>query len=273
MVKNRKIAFVIGFLIEIIASKAFAAMDILSALALGALGLIIDPVKVAGEESKTTLEDEEGNEYPITTHGLKSKGIGQKLITLLWVGLALSAVSLAFSLLEVSASSIYYANLELIDGLVALFILPITLVIIILFLIWMYRLHFDLSNIFPGYPISPGGALARLIIPIYNIWGIWNTFATIAEHFKREAEPGVTHAGESLRFWLPLFYIAIIASNITGRLALRGTFSSGDVAPILFLAQAISDVFLSVVWLQMARIIFSGTNNLDKRKSEIKWHR
>ena len=73
MIKNRKIAwslytgaavveiaFVIGFLIEIIASKAFAAMGILSALALGALGLIIDPVKVAGVQSKTTLEDEEG---------------------------------------------------------------------------------------------------------------------------------------------------------------------------------------------------------------------
>jgi len=51
-----EIAFVTEFLIEITASKAFAAMGILSALALGALGLIIDPVKVAGGRSKTTLE-------------------------------------------------------------------------------------------------------------------------------------------------------------------------------------------------------------------------
>ena len=65
MIKSRKIAFVIGFLIEIIASKAFAAMGILSALALGALGLIIDPVKVAGVQSKTTLEDEEGKKKDI----------------------------------------------------------------------------------------------------------------------------------------------------------------------------------------------------------------
>jgi len=56
MIKNRKIAwylytgaavveiaFVVGFLIEITTSKVFAAMGILSALALGALGLIIDP--------------------------------------------------------------------------------------------------------------------------------------------------------------------------------------------------------------------------------------
>ena len=212
-------------------------------------------------------EQMKGNEYPISNHGLKSKGAGQKLITLLWIGLALSALSLVFSLLEVSASSIYYTYLELIDGLVALFILPIALVIIILFLIWMYRLHFDLSNIFPGYPISPGGSLARLIIPIYNIWGIWNTFATIADHFKREPEPRITHAGESLHFWLPLLYIALIASNITGRLALRGVFSGGDVAPILFLAEAISNVVVIVVWLQMTRIIFSGANNLISIKT------
>jgi len=63
----------------------------------------------------------------------------------------------------------------------------------------MYRLHLDLSNIFPGYPLSPGGSLARLNIPLYNIWGIWNTFATIADHFKREPEPKIARAGT--RFW------------------------------------------------------------------------
>ena len=40
-------------------------MDILSALALGALGLIIDPVKVAGVQSKTTFEDEGGKKKDI----------------------------------------------------------------------------------------------------------------------------------------------------------------------------------------------------------------
>ncbi|RJS84568.1 hypothetical protein CW713_02395 [Methanophagales archaeon] len=60
-----EIAFVIGFLIEIFASKALAAMGILSALALGALGLIIDPMKVAEGQSKTTLEDEEGKKKDI----------------------------------------------------------------------------------------------------------------------------------------------------------------------------------------------------------------
>jgi len=153
-------------------------------------------------------EQMKGYDFLIGT--LKSKGVGQKLIYLLWIGLALSGLSFIFSLLEVSIPLIYYIYFELIDGFVALISLPIVLIVAIISLIWMYRLHFDLLNIFPDYPISPGGSLARLIIPIYNIWGIWNTFATIADHFKKEIMPTIKHAGESLYLWLPLLYIASI---------------------------------------------------------------
>ena len=216
-------------------------------------------------------EQMEEKEIPISNRRLESKGIGQKLITLLWIGLALSGLSFMFSLSEVSISSIYYAYFELIDVLVSLFALLIVIITIILFLIWMYRLHFDLSNIFPDYPISPGGCLARLIIPIYSIWGTWNVFATIANHFKREAEPTIAHAGKNLYLWLPLLYLASIVSGIMGRLGLSGAFSGGDVVPILFLVAAI-DVFLSVVWLQMARIIFSVINDLISTKQRFSDH-
>jgi len=58
-----EIAFVIGLLIGIITSKTFAAMGILSALALGALGLIIDPS--AEDEVKA---DKESAKRFTTTH-------------------------------------------------------------------------------------------------------------------------------------------------------------------------------------------------------------
>jgi len=58
-----EIAFVIGFLIGIIASKVFAAMGILFALAFGALGLIIDPS--AEDEVKA---DKELTNWFVTTH-------------------------------------------------------------------------------------------------------------------------------------------------------------------------------------------------------------
>lgn len=208
------------------------------------------------------IEETEKNDSHIGA--LKSKEVGQKLITILWIGLALAGLSFIFSLLEVSIPSTYYTYFELIDVLVALFSIPLYFITAILFFIWMYRLHFDLSNIFSDYPITPRGALARLIIPIYCIWGIWNTFATIADHFKNEVEPTITHAGERLSSWLPFLYIAMFVSSIMFKIVLKADFSADGAPflPVIILASTMSDVFLSVVWLQMARIIFSGMNNL-----------
>ena len=161
-----------------------------------------------------------GNDFLVGT--LKSKEVGQKLINLLWIELALLGLSFIFSLCRVSIASIYYTHLEVIDGFVALFFVLITLITIILFFIWLYRLHFDLLILFPDYPISPKRALAYLIIPIYNLWGIWHTFATIADYFKDETEPTITHAGEDLYRWVPYLYVAIIVSNTIGRVAVKG---------------------------------------------------
>jgi hypothetical protein len=218
------------------------------------------------DPSKT--EETERNDSYIGV--LKSKEVGQKLITILWIGLSLSGLSLLFSLLEVSVPSIYYVYFELIDGLLSLLSLLIYLISAILFFIWMYRIHFDLSNVFSDYPITPRGALARLIIPIYCIWGIWNTFATIADHFKNEVEPTIAHAGERLSSWLPFLYVTIFLSSIMFKIVLRADFSADGAPslPVMFLALSISDVFLSVVWLQMARIIFSGMNNLVSIRRE-----
>lgn len=116
--------------------------------------------------------------------------------------------------------------------------------------------------LFPDYPISPKRALAYLIIPIYNFWGIWHTFATIADYFKDETEPTITHAGERLYLWVPYLYVALIVSNVIGRVALRW----GDIAPRVVVASTICNVFLIVVWLQITRIIFSGINNLNSIK-------
>lgn len=219
-------------------------------------------------------EQMKGNDFLIGT--LKSKGIGQKLIYLLWIGLALLGLSFIFSLLEVSIPLIYYIYFELIDGFVALISLPIVLIVAIIFLIWIYRLHFDLSNVFLDYPISPRGSLARLIIPIYNIWGIWDTFATIADHFKKNTEPTIIDAGISLRSWLPFLYIAVFVSRIVSKITLSaatcGDCDAASFLPILLLVEAISSAFVYVVYLQMTRAIFSGMNNLISIKTNQSLH-
>jgi hypothetical protein len=57
-----------------------------------------------------------------------------------------------------------------------------------LFLVWLHRVHRDLAEIVLGYPISPGGAVARVSIPLYNLWGNWQVFNTISDQFLPSLE-------------------------------------------------------------------------------------
>ncbi|MEO1375229.1 MAG: hypothetical protein AAFW70_13100 [Cyanobacteria bacterium J06635_10] len=54
----------------------------------------------------------------------------------------------------------------------------------IIFAIWIYRIHVDLKNLFPDYPITPGGALVRIMIPFYNIiWVFSSMTSTFTDFF------------------------------------------------------------------------------------------
>ena len=52
----------------------------------------------------------------------------------------------------------------------------VILVMIFFMAKWIFRLHKDLNEIFPDYPITPRKALYMTLIPFYNAWGIWKVF-------------------------------------------------------------------------------------------------
>ncbi len=95
-----------------------------------------------------------------TASSLKSAGVG-RLLVLLGFGIA----STLLSLLQVIAKPLYQL-LGSLDSLVSIVSLFISLTSMIVFLIWLYRFHADLKNLFKEYPITPGGAIARFLIPI-----------------------------------------------------------------------------------------------------------
>ncbi|MCX9086636.1 MAG: HEAT repeat domain-containing protein [Candidatus Methanoperedens sp.] len=193
---------------------------------------------------------------------LKSEGAGRTLIALLWVEFGLSIIPFLFILsaflspIAVTEPAIYSTQLVFFFELQALLSIALYYIILIIFLQWMYRLHSDLPILFSRYPISPMGALGRLIIPFYSTWGIWNTFGTLADRLKLEAGD-MARWGSSLRSWLPWLYITIFASSILNRL----TYSSNEkVSPGLLLLTAIVDICLFFVWLQMAITIRNAVN-------------
>ncbi|HLO50641.1 MAG TPA: hypothetical protein VK211_19645, partial [Kamptonema sp.] len=102
-----------------------------------------------------------------TATPLKSYGVGRLLIRFIWVNLSLTIFSIIFSLLKAVAPTIN-ATLGSLEQILAIAVLPVLLIMLVLLLVWLYRLHVDLKVLFNDYPITPGGAVARFLIPIYS---------------------------------------------------------------------------------------------------------
>ena len=81
-------------------------------------------------------------------------------------------------------------------------------------LVWLHCLHTVLKWSFKSYPISPWGAVARYVIPFYNLWGIWNIFSTLANHLVKDRGEAVAHKGEKLKRWLTLLYAGMVLSIV-----------------------------------------------------------
>ncbi len=74
----------------------------------------------------------------------------------------------------------------------------------LVFGVWLFQYHRDLGRVFPGYPITPWGAIARFFIPFYHYWGVWNTGQTAQSYFDEQGSP---QPWLTLRSATILFYI------------------------------------------------------------------
>lgn len=165
---------------------------------------------------------------------LKSAKISVLLLWSLRVFLVLTVIALGIALLEAwipaqIAASVQ--NLLVFPGLI-ISLIPI------LALVWIYQLHRDLKQLYPGYPIDPWDALTRLVLPIYNIWGIWNTLTTLAHHFQQEGKI-LQDKGKTIRAFTILLYSLVIVLLISNRFL---PDTRGDIvvyAPIVELPEAI----------------------------------
>jgi hypothetical protein len=174
---------------------------------------------------------------------LRSRRPSKLLRYILWVQLCgllvdflLTEISLAFPFLGAPA------NLARSVGTFAF------LFAILIFIGWMFQLHRDLAEIYESYSIAPGGALARVAMPIVNIWGIWNVFSTLADTFG--SDPDLTASGQPLRtltVWLYVATILIFLSAFVNNMLLS------------WVGAAIG-IYLVIVELWMVDIISDGLN-------------
>jgi hypothetical protein len=198
---------------------------------------------------------------------LKSASIGRLLVRLLWVLLGFGVASTLLSLLQLIAKPLYQLLASL-DALISILTLLFSLTSIIVFMIWLYRLHADLRDIFKEYPITPGGAIARFLIPIYSLWGIANTLSTFADRFKGEGED-LTRLSEQVRSLIGPLYGCMIGSNLLNRLAFTEAVKNPEdkFLPFWFLFSCILDLGLTAILLQLAKTMQTAIT--QKAKSAI----
>ncbi|MDX8044729.1 hypothetical protein SH601_01910 [Gracilibacillus sp. S3-1-1] len=183
---------------------------------------------------------------------LTSKGTGNILKALLTIGIVLSGVLVFTSFFEIYYNDLFERSLVRIDRIVASVYLIIWVISAITYLIWIFKVHRDLRNFHSNYPITSGGALARILIPIYNIFGLWNVFSTIG-NYLRERTNTAKHANIILTL-IPYYYILYWLTNILNRL-----ISNEQVINIhVIMSSYVLDTVLMVVYLYMTKYIFES---------------
>jgi hypothetical protein len=130
----------------------------------------------------------------------------------------------------------------------------VLLIAIMVFALWIYRLHEDLVKRFQGYPTTPRRAMAQCFIPFYNFWGLPPTFRTLAGRLKSE-DGQLAVDGKALDKWTQWFTSAIGAEVLLAvrrQLLVDPAILDGTLFSLL---NSAVELFLAIVWLRITLIV------------------
>jgi Domain of unknown function (DUF4328) len=191
-----------------------------------------------------------------SNQGPTSGRSGRMLIRLLRLNLGFAGLSLLIRLIWAAFPSIYAGSNGL-DGLQAQLGFWVLLIAIVVFGVWIYRLHVDLAKRFQGYPTTPRRALAQCFVPFYNLWGIPQTFRTLADRLKLEDEP-LAADGKDLDNWTQWLIKAIRAGVLLALLATGTQLLVSQVVlvgTVFYLLNYAVELLQSIVWLRITLIV------------------
>jgi hypothetical protein len=196
---------------------------------------------------------------------LRSVGVGEVLTQTLQIRLGIAIAFTFFSLIELIAKPLsqIIAPINELISLVSIFVDPCSL---IFFCVWLYRIHLDLNNLFDGYSITPGGSIARFLIPLYNIWGIANMYNTFADKFEHEGGD-LSEFSKNIRSSILPLYSFMIASSVISRFIFPEFITNPEnpSLPLIFFISAILDVALIFILLSLTRAMQSVVDRKAKR--------
>lgn len=149
---------------------------------------------------------------------LASHSIATKLLFVIYLFLGISIITSISNIIEIT-HPIFHNRFQTSLAITSIIGFINLIVMVIFAIIWIYRTHKDLETLFPDYPITPKESLKMMLIPFYNLWGLWNMAKSAFDIFKMH--------GFSLK-WnglsLQAIYLCLIVIGFIDRTLTRSTF-------------------------------------------------
>lgn len=182
---------------------------------------------------------------------IQSKQVGNILVLFLKIGLVLTILSFIGSLLLAYASDWYNAYVSGVDDFISIFNVVLWILTGILFFVWLYKVHKDVREMEPIHPVTPGWSVASFMIPLYNLYGIWNVFWKLSTFFINSGKDA-GEGGHRLRRYMPWYYVIFFGNNVLQRFVLKFPELVTDT---LILFSVTVDLLLNLICLWMAQSI------------------
>lgn len=193
---------------------------------------------------------------------LKSQKTGNVLKVFLKAFLVISVLSIITTLFYVYNYDVYL-KIERFDAFIMVFSFILLIMTYVTYLIWLFKVHKDLKQLNPDYHVSPWGAIARVAIPFYCLYGLWNVYSTMHRYFSERTS--TVGFGSKLHTYLPIYYFLFIISNGVSRyVSAAGSEQSAmsdAYGPILLISYVL-DVFLFTSFLLITNIVLKALKTI-----------
>lgn len=192
---------------------------------------------------------------------LKSEMVSNILKIMLCVLVALNVLNLIGTLIYSMNVSFYMDYAYSINGFINLMSVSLYYIIIIIYLIWIYRVHMDLNNRFARYPRSPGMSIICMILPFFSFYGLPSTFSIIGKYYL-QAIAGVEKQGRWVRRLAVPLIICIIAVWILNKLT---TQSGENTSAALLIGANLTELITHAVFLALCIFVSQGLKIIQSK--------
>jgi len=139
----------------------------------------------------------------------RSSPIGGALLASLLLGLGLSILYVTGRAVELLAPELLIAG-NLLNPL-GLLLVGVSVAALVLLLLWLDRLHLDLSTVFVHYPIRHTQAQVLIWMPGYNLYGLFHLYFVLTAFLVRH-HVDFQSFDRDVRAWIPAVWTVLAGS-------------------------------------------------------------